>query len=130
MITSFYFWKIHRYVGTRLSRIFIGFHILAYTYIGFLLHGLFLADSAAGQQPLEIYSLFFGLVFPVVNSFLHLGVKYDLYSGLQPNPQRDEIIRDAERDAKRDVERDITRDRERDMRRDLYKDREPTDTGS
>ena len=82
---SIYLFRIHCKIGVWWKLIFSAFNVNNYIYLGFILYSLFLAAERPGLQPLEIYSAYYGLVFPVVNSLLHLMVKRLLKWGLDPN---------------------------------------------
>ena len=130
IIASVYLIKIHRRIGKQLTEIFTGFNVLAYCYLVFLFYGLYLATHVEEQTPLETFSIWFGLIYPVVNSIYHMRLKRFYKKGLESdnirNDKRDSG-RDTTRDAKRDIERDIDRDKSRDMHRDLYRDRDDDD---
>ena len=80
-----YLVKIHGIIGRTWTVIFTQFQILGYLYIGFIMYGIFLANSRIGIQPLELFAIFFGLVYPVWNNITHLKMKRFLARGLEPN---------------------------------------------
>lgn len=97
---------------------------------------LVLAANTTGAQPIELYGLYLGFIFPVLQGALHLAIKMTLVRGLLPSSSQFKtgsqlnladnarhLVRDTERDSLRDTERDEGRDIDRDMDRDRMRDK-------
>jgi hypothetical protein len=83
--TTYLLWQIHRRIGKEWAHDFMAFHIIGYTYVAFILGGLYLAANRPGVGVIEIFGLFFGFAYPLANNFIHLRIKRRFKKQLDPN---------------------------------------------